>query len=149
MKKTLFSLLFLTVIGITATRATELNSTTNAEYVVNDENIELLFATSTDATNQVASSITLSEGTQNFSNNQLYFKSGGGKSAVLAIVLDLFVGGLGLHRAYLGTKTLTWVGYILTFGGIGGIVPFVDLVVLIVNAGDISRYENNSKFFMW
>ncbi|TAN19529.1 MAG: TM2 domain-containing protein [Chitinophagaceae bacterium] len=73
----------------------------------------------------------------------------GGKSFAAALLLDLFLGGLGIHRLYLGTKTMTWVGYILTCGGIFGIVPLVDLVVLIVHNEDISPYVNNPKFFMW
>ena len=71
------------------------------------------------------------------------------KDAIVAIVLDFFVGGLGIHRFYLGTETLTGIGYILTCGGIFGIVPLVDFVVLIIDNKDISKYVNNPKFFMW
>jgi TM2 domain-containing membrane protein YozV len=71
------------------------------------------------------------------------------KDAVVAIVLDFFLGGLGIHRFYLGTKTMTGIGYILTCGGIFGIVPLVDFIVLIINNEDISPYINNPKFFMW
>lgn len=71
------------------------------------------------------------------------------KDAVVAIVLDFFLGGLGIHRFYLGTKTMTGIGYILTCGGIFGIVPLVDFVVLVINNEDISPYINNPKFFMW
>ena len=75
--------------------------------------------------------------------------SGKGKDAVVAIVLDFFLGGLGIHRFYLGTEVLTGLGYILTCGGIFGIVPLIDFVVLIINNKDISPYVNNPKFFMW
>jgi hypothetical protein len=46
---------------------------------------------------------------------------------------------------------MTWVGYILTCGGIFGIVPFVDWIVLLIGLveDDISKYVNNPKFFMW
>lgn len=71
------------------------------------------------------------------------------KDAVAAILLDFFLGAFGVHRFYLGTKTITGVGYILTCGGIFGIVPFVDLIVLIVDNDDISPYIDNPKFFMW
>ena len=71
------------------------------------------------------------------------------KDAVAAILLDFFLGAFGVHRFYLGTKTMTGIGYILTCGGIFGIVPFVDLIVLIVDNDDISPYINNPKFFMW
>ncbi len=71
------------------------------------------------------------------------------KDAVLAIVLDFFLGGLGIHRFYLGTKTMTGLGYILTCGGIFGIVPLVDFIVLIIDNEDIRPYIDNPKFFMW
>jgi TM2 domain-containing membrane protein YozV len=74
-----------------------------------------------------------------------------GNNAWVAFALCWVVGGLGIHRFYLGTATLTWVGYILTCGGIFGVVTFVDWVVLLVGAikNDIGQYENNTKFFMW
>jgi TM2 domain-containing membrane protein YozV len=71
------------------------------------------------------------------------------KTAPIALVLDFFLGGLGVHRFYLGTATMTGIGYILTCGGIFGIVPLVDFIVLIINMDDISQYINNPKFFMW
>ena len=71
------------------------------------------------------------------------------KNAVVAIALDFFLGGFGIHRFYLGTETLTGLGYILTCGGIFGIVPLVDFIVLIIDNEDISAYVNNPKFFMW
>ena len=71
------------------------------------------------------------------------------KDPLVAILLDLFVGGLGIHRFYLGTEPLTGIGYILTCGGIFGLVPLVDLIVLAVNYDDISPYIDNPKFFMW
>ncbi len=71
------------------------------------------------------------------------------KDAVVAIVLDFFLGGFGIHRFYLGTETLTGLGYIFTCGGIFGIVPLVDFIVLIIDNKDISKYVNNPKFFMW
>jgi len=71
------------------------------------------------------------------------------KDAITAILLDFFLGGLGIHRFYLGTETLTGIGYILTCGGIFGIVPLVDFIVLIIDRDDISPYVNNPKFFMW
>lgn len=71
------------------------------------------------------------------------------KDFVAAILLDFFLGGFGVHRFYLGTKTMTGIGYILTCGGIFGIVPLVDFIVLIIDNDDISPYIDNPKFFMW
>ena len=74
------------------------------------------------------------------------------KNAAVAFILCFFLGGLGIHRLYMGTKTFTWVGYILTCGGIFGIIPFVDWILILirlVDDGNISDYVNNPKFFMW
>jgi TM2 domain-containing membrane protein YozV len=73
------------------------------------------------------------------------------RNATVAFVLSWFVGFLGVHRFYMGTATLTGVGYILTLGGCG-IVAFVDWVVLLIaliNQDGIEKYEDNPKFFMW
>lgn len=72
-----------------------------------------------------------------------------GKDAMVAVLLDFFLGGLGIHRFYLGTETLTGLAYFLTCGGICGIVPLIDLIVLLVNYDDISAFVNNPYFFMW
>jgi TM2 domain-containing membrane protein YozV len=153
MKKTTFLLAIISLFAIAnvnaATLPTKAEETTT-NYTVNDAEIEALFANSTelsmDAINESNSTANLFAPNANNNNN---FKKAAGKSAIAAIVIDFFVGGLGIHRAYLGTKTFTWIGYILTCGGIGGIVPFVDLIVLIVNFNDISKFEGNPKFFMW
>jgi hypothetical protein len=41
--------------------------------------------------------------------------------------------------------------YIFTCFGIFGIVPLVDWIVLLIGLvnDDISKYEDNDKFFMW
>ncbi|MBN1822325.1 MAG: TM2 domain-containing protein [Prolixibacteraceae bacterium] len=71
------------------------------------------------------------------------------KDPLIAILLDFFMGPLGIHRFYLGTEPLTGIAYILTCGGIFGLVPLVDLIVLAVNYDDISPYVDNPRFFMW
>ncbi len=73
----------------------------------------------------------------------------GDRDPLVAILLDAFLGALGIHRFYLGTEPLTGIGYILTCGGIFGIVPLVDLIVLAVNYDDISMFIDNPAFFMW
>jgi len=54
----------------------------------------------------------------------------GGKSQVIALILVLLVGGLGIHRFYLG---YTWQGIVqlLTLGGCG-IWSLIDLIRIIV-----------------
>jgi hypothetical protein len=71
------------------------------------------------------------------------------KQAIVAILLDFFLGGIAIHRVYLGGKPILVLGYLVTCGGIFGIVPLVDLIVLAINYDDISQYVGNSRFFMW
>ena len=122
-----------------------------ADYMVNDQKVEQLFTESLDMSLSVATQQIMPEqNAEMLASGAASFKSSkSDKSAGLAILLDLFLGGLGIHIIYLGTETFTWIGYILTCGGIGGIVPFIDLIVLIVHAGDVSEYVDNPKFFMW
>ncbi|MTI38999.1 NINE protein [Fulvivirga lutimaris] len=72
-----------------------------------------------------------------------------GQNAWIAVILDLLIGGLAIHRVYLGGTPILILGYLLTFGGIFGLVPFIDLIVLIINNQDISKYIDNNAFFMW
>jgi len=71
------------------------------------------------------------------------------KNVWVAVALDFFIGGLGVHRVYLGGKPALIAFYFFTCGGIFGIVPIVDLIVLVINSSDISAYINNDKFIMW
>lgn len=121
------------------------NKANASSYSINEDAIDQLFdsaietsmiSTEANEINSVVSGMTTTVKAQD-------------KDAVIAIVLDFFLGGLGIHRFYLGTKTMTGIGYILTCGGIFGIVPLIDFVVLIINNDDISPYINNPKFFMW
>ncbi len=74
-----------------------------------------------------------------------------GKQPAVAFALAFVLGSLGVHRFYLGTETLTGVGYILTLGGCG-IVAFVDWIVLLIELIDENKFDsyvNNPRFFMW
>lgn len=111
-------------------------------YVANDQQIDQMLNAAPEMTVNAFAALPLS-------NETSFSQAGSSKDAVVAILLDFFLGGLGIHRFYLGTVPLTGIGYILTCGGIFGIVPLVDFVVLIINYNDISPYVNNPKFFMW
>lgn len=145
MKKIVLLLSFVALVGFanaaTFPKATE---NVNSEYVVNDQQVDALFANSTEVSLQSNEAMNVFAA----ENNQAAFKAGGSKNALTAILLDVFLGYLGVHRMYLGTKTMTWIGYILTCGGLG-IVTTIDFVMLIVDFKDISKYEGNPKFFMW
>jgi TM2 domain-containing membrane protein YozV len=111
-------------------------------YIANDNRIDGLFASAPEVSNVSLTDLSLT----GYSTTTL---AGSNKDAIVAIVLDFFLGGFGVHRFYLGTEVMTGIGYILTCGGIFGIVPLVDFVVLIIDNKDISKYVNNPKFFMW
>ena len=72
--------------------------------------------------------------------------------AVTAFILNFFLGGFGIHRHYMGTAPFMWALYTFTFAGIFGIVPTVDLVVLLIaliDGSSIGKYCGNTKFFVW
>jgi hypothetical protein len=65
--------------------------------------------------------------------------AGGGKSQLIALILAVFVGGLGIHRFYLG---YTWQGVVqlLTLGGCG-IWALIDLIRIIT--GDLKPKDGD------
>ncbi len=67
--------------------------------------------------------------------------AGGGKSQLIALLLVIFVGGLGIHRFYLG---YTWQGVVqlLTLGGCG-IWALIDLIRIIT--GDLKPKDGEYK----
>ncbi|ADR23235.1 hypothetical protein MATR_29160 [Marivirga tractuosa] len=71
------------------------------------------------------------------------------KDPLVAILLDIFVGGLAVHRVYLGGKPTLILLYFITCGGIFGVLPLGDLIVLAINYDDISAYVGNDNFIMW
>ena len=116
-----------------------------SSYSVNEQAIDQLFVNAVETSMISVNATDLSSLATNVPTTVMAQQ----KDAIVAIVLDFFLGGLGVHRFYLGTETLTGIGYILTCGGIFGIVPLIDFVVLIIDNKDISKYVNNPKFFMW
>lgn len=138
---------FLSIFSVLAVMVIAGTTSVKAEnYVINDDAIEAVFASADAApvTLDYVNSIL-----PNVPSEQAMVS--GSANAWVAFALCYFVGVLGIHRFYLGTATLTGIGYILTCGGIFGFVPFVDWIVLLVGAikNDIGKYEDNTKFFMW
>ncbi|MGB5989131.1 MAG: TM2 domain-containing protein [Marinifilaceae bacterium] len=122
------------------------NNVSAANYKLDNAKIDVLFETAQDAnTSLLAQSLNLDN---SFAASK-FSSAKSEKTFVAALLLDIFLGGFGVHRFYLGTEILTGVGYILTCGGIFGIIPLIDMIVLIVDNDDISKYVDNSKFFMW
>lgn len=69
--------------------------------------------------------------------------SGGGKSQIVALILCIFLGLLGVHRFYLGYTGLG-VLYLFTFG-LFGIGWLIDLILLIIPNGLTPKGQNNYK----
>lgn len=118
-------------------------------YVVDDNAIEQTIAQAGEITvNDMNSAFLNDFGMPLTDNSTASFKSA---NPWAAFALCWVLGGIGIHRHYMGTSKWMWAYYTFTIFGIFGIVPFVDWVVLLVGAieGNIGSYTNNSKFFMW
>lgn len=72
-------------------------------------------------------------------------------TTIIAWVIDTVgLGFFGIHRMILGSTNLMWLIYTITAGGIFGIVPFVDWVVLLIDVvNGTDSYIGNPKFLMW
>ena len=118
-----------------------------AEYSVNDADIDALIENAVEVSpaSVLADAVAVANTTSSAS-----FVSA--KSDVAAILFCFFLGGLGIHRHYMGTATFMWAAYFFTFGGIFGIVPLVDFIVMLVKCADGSgcgEFYGSKKFFMW
>jgi len=115
-------------------------------YRVNDAAVNALFENATEITSPVMGDVTY-DMPAGFS--AMNFTSGD-KDPVVAFIICWVVGYLGVHRLYLGTETIVFIGYLCTGGGCG-IVVTIDWVMLLIGVinDDISKYIDNPKFFMW
>ncbi|WP_372639366.1 TM2 domain-containing protein [Ancylomarina sp.] len=134
---------FLFVVAFICTMFTFSNVEASS-YHINDAKIDVLFEKAS-----TTIMMNLNEMSSNLMATSTLNSTVKAKDPLLAIVFDFFLGGLGVHRFYLGTKVMTGIGYILTCGGFFGIMPLVDLIVLAINYDDISQFVDNPKFFMW
>jgi len=118
------SLVFLFTVAIVST------SERNA-YAAHPIETKMASSTSNNNSNiQNASDVQQSENATETKNNVSKPLPGGGKSQVIALVLVLLLGGLGIHRFYLG---YTWQGVVqlLTAGGCG-VWALIDLIRIIM-----------------
>jgi hypothetical protein len=115
------------------------SNTFAGDYTINDSKVESL----------LNSSIQNDFSNVDFSLNDMTALQGGDKQAIVAVLLDFFLGGIAIHRVYLGGSPILIAGYLFTFFGIFGILPLGDFIVLLVNFNDISRYVDNDAFVMW
>ncbi|MBS1951710.1 MAG: hypothetical protein OJF59_001643 [Cytophagales bacterium] len=135
MKKILF-LMLLCTLGLAY------NSKATSIYRVDDAAIETTLSLATPVAQTLVDAAQLL-------NPMSVQASSSDKNVWIAAVLDFFLGGFAIHRVYLGTKPIMILWYVITVGGIFGIVPLIDLIVLIIDNQDISKYVGSNKFFMW
>ena len=131
MKKTLLTLAF--VFGILFV------SSANNSYFIDDTQVESLLQDSEQVNpfvdgNEIADVMSVKASDPN---------------VWVACVIDFFLGGIAIHRLYLGGTWVLVLGYLFTFFGIFGLIPLGDLIALIINSDDISKYVGSNAFIMW
>lgn len=119
------------------------------KYQVNDKDVDALFASATEVSAQEINAF--GTGALMMTNSSCSTANLSRPDPWVAFAICTVVGEFGIHRHYLGTSDYMWALYTFTCGGIFGIIPFVDWVVLLVGAAkdDIRGYVNNNKFIMW
>lgn len=121
-----------------------------SEFYVNDVVVETMFAGATEVR-----AITYDAAMDQISRLDLNQVNGMAKTTIapkdseqiVAIVLCFFLGGWAVHRVYLGSTPLMILWYLLTCGGIFGIVPLIDFFMLIISGTD--SFVDSDKFFSW
>lgn len=134
MKRLFFSLIAILAITVSANAA---------NYTVDDDAIDALIEASAEVSPLSLMPEAPMPAAASFSS--------GSKSPIASFLLCTFLGGFGVHRHYMGTRPWMWAIYTFTFGGIFGVIPLIDWVMLIVGIvdDDISQYCGNTKFIMW
>lgn len=135
MKKIIISLIAILAIAVSANAA---------NYTVNDDAIDALI----EASAEVSPLELMPMASLPSSPSATISKT---VSPAASFILCFFLGGFGVHRHYMGTRPGMWAIYTFTFGGIFGIIPFVDWVMLLIGLvdDDINKYCGNTKFIMW
>lgn len=67
------------------------------------------------------------------------------KDGTIAGLLAFLLGTLGIHRVYMGSSPIIILWYILTLGGLFGILPLIDMIRLFI--GHTSHYDGNNSLF--
>ena len=103
--------------------------TTNAAFPVAKKEVTAVQAEKSEVTSNFKGELTLTEKEMTAAAPAA---AGGGKSQLVALLLCIFVGGLGIHRFYLG---YIWQGIVqLLTGGGCGIWWLIDLIRLITGS---------------
>ncbi len=64
---------------------------------------------------------------------------------IVGAILALVLGGIGIHRVYLGSEPIIILWYILTIFGIFGIIPLIDFFRLLLQGS--AHYKGNNSLF--
>jgi TM2 domain-containing membrane protein YozV len=136
---------FLTLFAFVALFVGSQAKASTAEYFIDDQTVEAVFESGL----QLSASHLLDNLQLADISNQTEVKAD--RQPVVAFILSWFLGPFAIHRVYLGGTAVLIPAYIFTCFGIFGIVPLVDWIVLLIGLvnDDISKYEDNDKFFMW
>lgn len=71
------------------------------------------------------------------------------RKATAAILAFPFPFGIAaVHRIYLGCAPYIPIVYMSSLGGIFGLVPLIDFI-MILRADDVEQFANSGKVFMW
>lgn len=69
--------------------------------------------------------------------------------AIAALLAIPPFGLFGLHRLYMHTDPIVPFVYIVTAGGLLGVLPFIDFVLILLNKDIHLTYTSNPHLFMW
>ena len=72
---------------------------------------------------------------------------GRGKNKLTAALLAFFLGGLGIHHFYLGSNTagIVTIAAVFCTCGAGGILPFVEFIMLLVMSDEDFDAKYNAR----
>jgi len=121
-------------------------ATSVADYYANDETIEVLFdAADVVEFSAIGNQLEAVASNALSQNTQMDVLSPKGDDKIIAFLLAFFLGGFAIHRVYLGSTPMMVLYYIITCGGIFGIVPTIDWIMILVRG--IDSYIDSDKFF--
>lgn len=140
MKKLLF--MFVAMLMSVSTFAT-------SSYEINDEAVDGMFASAKEASIMSLASSDFTAAPEGL-NTQAQMH---GDSPVVAFILCWVLGGLAIHRYYMGVDG-AWYMFALyacvpIAGSVASIGDCIVLLIRLINGGGVDDYINNKKWFVW